>query len=60
MVGSIVDFVVVVGPIAAAVRSTAEIAGTFGNWEPFGATVGNLRNQMYFVECKFGHKVVVD
>ena len=57
--GSTVCFVVF-GPVVAAVRNTAEIVGTFGNWGPFGAIVGNLRNQMYFVECKFGHKVVVD
>ena len=40
-VGFVVVVVVVVGPVVAVVRSTAEIAGTFGNWEPFGAKVDN-------------------
>ena len=51
--GSTVCFVVVI-------RITAEIAGTFGNWEPSEATVGNWRNRMCFLECKYEHKVVAD
>ena len=51
--------VVAVGPVVVVVRNTAEIAGTFDNWGPFGATVDNLKNRMYFAEYKFEHTVVV-
>ena len=37
--GDFAAAVVVVGPVVVVVDSTAEIAGTFHNWEPFGATV---------------------
>ena len=37
--GDFAAAVVVVGPVVVVVGNTAEIAGTFHNWEPFGATV---------------------
>ena len=58
--GDFAAAVVVVGPVVVVVvvGNTAEIAGTFHNWEPFGATVDSL-NRVYSVEYRFEHKVVV-
>ena len=56
--GDFAAAVVVVGPVVVVVGNTAEIAGTFHNWEPFGATVDSL-NRVCSAEYRFEHEIVV-